>query len=117
MSTGKQKEVKIKSVSAITPYSGTGSKTGRILLYVGIGVASLLALTALLYFFRRHHRLAMQPAFHPASMNPAAWNTPPANVASPVVNQASQRCPNPQCGKEVPAGKKFCAHCGTCLNV
>ncbi|MDT5121306.1 MAG: hypothetical protein QOC96_788 [Acidobacteriota bacterium] len=115
LAANQQVEVTEKSVSAITSYSGSGSKTGRVLLYVGIGVVSLLALVAMLFFFRRQHRLAMQPAYFPTGVNPAGWNAPTANVVPPVVENVSQKCPNPQCGKDVPADKEFCAHCGTRL--
>ena len=117
LAASQQVQVTEKSVSTITAYSGSGSKTGRILLYTGIGVAALLALLGLLYLFRRQHRVAMQPAFYPVAANPAVWNAPtPANVAPPIINKASQKkCPNSQCGKTVPAGKKFCTHCGTRL--
>jgi hypothetical protein len=115
LAANQQVEVTEKSVSAVTSYSGSGSKTGRVLLYVGIGVVSLLALVALLFFFRRQHRLAMQPAYFPTGVNPAGWNAPPANVAPPVVENVSQKCPNPQCGKDVPADKEFCGRCGTRL--
>jgi hypothetical protein len=117
LAANQQVQVTGSNVSAITAYSGTGGNAGRIILYIGIGVVGLVALAGLFYFFRRQHRLAMQPAFHPAGANPTGWNAPPVNVASPMVNQASQRCPNPQCGKDTLAGKKFCAHCGTRLNV
>lgn len=105
-------ENNVSPIMAYTPNRG-GSNAARILLYVGIGVVGLLALTTLLFFFRRQQRLSMQPALHPTGVNPTEWKTPPVKVASPVVNKASQKCPNPQCGKESRAGKKFCAHCGT----
>jgi hypothetical protein len=114
LTSDRQVQVTESSVGTITSYSAPGSNTSRILLYVGIGVVSLLTLAALLFFFRRQHRLAMRPAFYPVGVNPGAM----AGTGTPVVSPTVQRrCPNPQCGKDVPAGKKFCAHCGTRLNV
>lgn len=111
-----QVQVTDSSVGAITSYSGSGGNTGRILLYVGISIVGLLALLGLFYFFRRHQRLAMPPALHPAGVNPAGWNAPPANVAPSVANnEASPKCPNPQCGKAALVGQEVCAFCGTRL--
>ncbi|MDT4968711.1 MAG: hypothetical protein QOJ64_3448 [Acidobacteriota bacterium] len=114
LAANQQVQVTDRSVGAITSYSGAGSHTGRILLYIGIGLASMLILAALFYFFRRHHRLAMQPAYDPGGVNNGGWNPPSVNVA-PGVNQGSQRCRNPQCGKESPAGNEVCRHCGALL--
>jgi hypothetical protein len=115
-----QQQIKVtnNNISQITAYTGDGSgvKAARILLYVGIAVASLLVLGALFFFFRRQHRLAMQPAFHPAGMNPTGWNAPPVDVVSPVFDKPLPQCPNPRCGKEALVGQKVCASCGTQLN-
>jgi len=119
LAANQQIQVTENNVSSITAYTpnGGGGNTAQVLLYVGIGVASLLALAGLLFFFRRQHRRAMQPASHWGGMNPAGRGAPPAHdVAPPVVNQDRQSCPNPQCGKELPSGQMFCAHCGTRLN-
>ncbi|HEX8845903.1 MAG TPA: LPXTG cell wall anchor domain-containing protein [Pyrinomonadaceae bacterium] len=86
LAANQQVEVTKSSVSAITPYSETGGKTGRILLYVGIGVASLLALAGLLFFFRRQHRRAMQPVSHWPGVNPAGRGAPPVNAAPPAAS-------------------------------
>lgn len=116
LAANQQVQVTETSVSAITTFYGSGSKTGRILLYVGIGVLGLVVLVGLYYFFRRQHRLAMRPAYYPAGASPPISN-PAAPVLAPAANQSSQRCPNPSCGKIALAGKQFCAHCGTSLNV
>ena len=115
LAASQQVQVTESSVGAITSYSGSGGNTGRILLYIGIGLASMLILAALFYFFRRHHRLAMQPAFYPPAVNPAGWNALDGNVPQAGANPNSRRCPNPQCGKESPADEKVCRHCGALL--
>lgn len=110
-----QVQVTEKSMSAITAYSGSGGNA-RILIYTSIGVAALLALFGLLYLFRRQRRAAMRPAFYPVAANPVGWAAPPANITPPPIDKPLQkRCPNSQCGKVVPAGKKFCTSCGTRL--
>jgi hypothetical protein len=113
-----QIQVSMNSVGTITSYSGdgAGSASKRAWLYVGIAFTSLLMLGPLFFFFRRRHRLARQPAFHPSGMNPTGWNTPPVNVASPVFDKPSPKCPNPQCGKEALVGQELCEFCGAHLN-
>ena len=105
----------VSPVTAFTPGKGS-SNTGKILLYVGLSLLALLVLAAMFLFFRRQHRLAMRPAYDPAGPRNTGWNTPPVNVAFPVVDTASPKCPNPQCGKTAIAGEKTCAHCGAGLN-
>lgn len=117
LAANQQTQVTENNISPITAYTPEGGgKTGRTLLYIGVGLVGLLTLVALFFFFRRQHRLAWPHAFHPANVNPAGWNAP-ANVVPPVVNQSPPKCPNPRCGRQAFAGKKFCAHCGTRLNV
>lgn len=108
-----QVQVSLNGIGEIKPFTpdSSGSTSKRAWLYVGIAIASMLALGALFFFFRRQHRRTMNPAFHPAG-----WNTPPVNVAPPVFDKASQKCPNPQCGKEALVGQELCEFCGTHLN-
>ena len=97
---------------------------------MGIGAAALVGLlvvgAGITFLYRRANRAPAQPAFQQSGIKvettPANLATPQrlGSVASPAVatNVATNapsnewRCPNPQCGKLVPAGKKFCPACG-----
>ena len=120
-------------VSSISPYSpvadpkGSLTKEGgglfnRPLLLVGIGAAALVGLlvvgAGITFLYRRANRAPAQPAFQQSGIK---VETTPANLAasqrlgslaSPAVPTNQWRCPNPNCGKLVPAGKKFCTACG-----
>lgn len=58
--------------------------------------------------------LATAPA---PSAAPSVSAPPPAAaaVSTPSSSSAMQRCPNPHCGRALPATKNFCTACGTRL--
>jgi|GEM_PF-4667715 len=112
LAANQQLQVAEKSISPITAYTPNGGgNTARILLYAGIGVATMLLLLAAIFLlYRRQHRVPAQPAPNQAGINPGAVAL---RTDRPKAVTAAQRCPNPQCGKEVPDGKQFCTHCGS----
>ena len=113
LGANQQLQVSESSVSAIIHYSGESARATGILLYVGIGAAALVGLLVLgagiTFLYRRANRAPAQPAFQQSGIKVEAT---PANFVSPAVATSEWRCPNPQCGKLVPAGKRFCTACG-----
>ncbi len=112
LGANQQLQVSESSVSAIIHYSGESARATGMLLYVAIGAAALVGLVVvagIAFLFRRVNRPPVQPAFQQSGMKVEAT---PANFMSPAVVSGEWRCPNPQCGKLVPAGKKFCTACG-----
>jgi hypothetical protein len=115
-------------VSTITPYftaadpkglnfgtANGGSLLDNKLLIVGIaggGLLGFLIFVVVIYLiYRLLKRTPARSAFQPAGFNPQA--TPSGPTPKRDAAASSRRCPNPNCGNMVRAGKKFCTACGT----
>ena len=105
-----QVQVAQNNISAVTYFSASNddNSTARRLLFVGIGFAALVAVSGLLFFIYRQHRRATQPAFHQARTNPGVLTD---DARANLTAAGAKRCPNPQCGRIMPAHYKYCSTC------
>ena len=105
-----QVQVTEQNISTVTSVS---SGAGRVLLYVGIGLAGLLVLAGLFYFLSRQRRFATQPRTQPYYELYPMTTSAPAGVVAPVPEFVAHKCP--RCAAEAHPGKKFCVVCGAQL--